>query len=254
MATINELLQWVGLDAQETQLFLELLKNGPASPSMLARATGIHRATVYSVAKKLLARGLISEHQRKSGVHFQIGEPEQMIAMVKTEEKQLQDRLAIAGEIAKQLRNFASSGRQNLIPHYRVVSGEDIEKFLYDRAGVWDKSAQEKDGVWWGFQDEHFIHAHLDWLTWFWQNVHRDTFVRLFSTAQLIEPKLKGRYAHREIKILPESTFTATTWVMGNYIVQITSSENPSLIEIEQSALADNHRAVFQALWERVRS
>jgi sugar-specific transcriptional regulator TrmB len=252
MTTLSELLKKIGFTDQEVRFVVTLLKSGSTTPSELAKLTSIHRATIYSVAKRLLSLGVIVEQKYKSGVRFQVAAPEKFEEMIKAEEQNLQERFSIAKDISKQIKELKSSKKHRLIPQYRLVAHADVEDFLYERALVWDESAQKKDGIWWGFQNQQFIDEHKKWLDWFWEHAYRKTRVHLFSDTRFDITTSKKKFTRREVKVLQDSLFTATTWVMGDYIVQITSPDDGHLIEIEHESLAENHRAVFRELWAKV--
>ena len=59
-------------------------------------------------------------------------------------------------------------------------------------------------------------------------------------------------YVNRNIRFWSgASTFTATTWVMGNYIAMINTKHHPfSLIEIHDAMMAENLRQLFSGIWK----
>ena len=252
MTTLNELLKKIGLSEQEVQFIIALVNTGSASASQLAKITSIHRATIYTISKRLLSLGIIHEQKYKSGIQFQLSDPQTFLDMIKNEERELQRRMTTAKEIASQIQELQNSESHAAVPHYKLVEQADVLDFLYERALVWDESARKKDSIWWGFQNEAFIKQHQEWLNWFWEHASRKTRVNLFSDKKFNSGVSDKKFDRREVRVLSDSHFTATTWVMGDYIVQITSPDDYHLIEIQHETLADNHRAVFKALWERL--
>lgn len=252
MTTLNELLKKIGLNDQEVQFIVALLNLGSASASQLAKETAIHRATIYTISKRLLTLGIIHEQKYKSGIQFQLSDPKTFLDMIRMEERELKQRLSVAEQIAEQMEALQGSSQHSLVPQYRLVTGKDVNDFLYERALVWDQSARKGDSVWWGFQNQQFLDEHQDWLKWFWEHANRKTRVRLFTDSSFDIAESKKKFTRREVKVLEDSAFTATTWVMGDYIVQMTSPQDYHLIEIQHASLAENHRAVFKALWDKV--
>ena len=251
MATLKELLAKIGLEDREISVLLSLYQSSPQNPSSLARQTGIHRSTIYTVTKSLLARGLVTEEKQPSSVFYFAGSPEDFEQMVRTEEKQLQQKYQTSEEIAQRLSDRAEE--QVAQPTIRRVTGDSVQEYLFAHAKRWDKSAERRDKCWWGYQSAEFIDNHLDWLDWLWQKVHMRTHVKLFSDTRNTEVLLKKKYSRRQIKHIGTNHFTSTTWVVGDFIIHVdTSGEEPILLELEHAVVAQNHRAVFQALWSKV--
>jgi hypothetical protein len=109
-----------------------------------------------------------------------------------------------------------------------------------------------KDNIWYGFQDHSFVENYQDWIDWTVKRFKGTRYeVRLFSNASRIEEKMEGRIPERNIKFLKDSRFTATTWVIGDYLVMISTSKAPFyLVEIYDALMAENMREVFKNMWE----
>lgn len=63
---------------------------------------------------------------------------------------------------------------------------------------------------------------------------------------------LKKKFPRREIRFWEASEdFTATTWILGNYVVMIVAQEHPHyLVEIHDAVLSRNLREVFKGIWK----
>jgi sugar-specific transcriptional regulator TrmB len=57
----TEYLKQLGLDDKEIAVFLVVLERGKVLPATVATITNINRSTVYSVAKELARKGLITD-------------------------------------------------------------------------------------------------------------------------------------------------------------------------------------------------
>lgn len=251
MATIYNHFKKIGFDDSETKMYLELFRNGPQTPSSLSKNIGIHRATIYSIAKKLLAKGVITEEKKSSGVFYSAGSVTDFEKLVKEEERQVKEKYNTVAKISDSL--LSDEGKLLVEPKMRRIDGKDVDNFLYTHAKKWNTSAEKADRVWWGYQEEKFTASYLDWVDWLWNKVHLKTRVKLLSNKKIVEPALKEKYQRREVKILSENQFSATTWVIGDYVVHIVPQESGyQLLELEHSVIAENQRAVFKALWERL--
>jgi hypothetical protein len=79
--------------------------------------------------------------------------------------------------------------------------------------------------------------------------------VKLLSNESNVEKKMAVKKLNqREIRFWKkDADFTASLWVIGEYIVMIYTRERPFyLIEIHNSVLAHNTREVFKNLWKEI--
>src|SRR3989338_3820252 len=58
---LHSLLKQLDFNDKEITIYLAILEKGKINPSEVAQITGINRTTVYSVAKELIRRGIVSE-------------------------------------------------------------------------------------------------------------------------------------------------------------------------------------------------
>ncbi|HSW99786.1 MAG TPA: helix-turn-helix domain-containing protein [Patescibacteria group bacterium] len=112
--TILHRLQGLGLESDEAQVFLELLK-GPATHLKLARATGINRSKVYRLASELEKRSLISVRSDDRGTFLIASDPATLeVELVTQEEK-----------IKNQRESFES-----LMPVLELIRNNDASGFI----------------------------------------------------------------------------------------------------------------------------
>ncbi len=144
------------------------------------------------------------------------------------------------------------SGKIYPVPRLRFVEESELRDYLFQNADRWNESVLSKDGIWYGFQDHSFVEQYEDWIDWTVKKFKGKKYqVRLFSNASKIEEKLEGKIPERSIKFLKSSRFTATTWVVGDYLVMIATASKPFyLVEIHDALMAENMREVFRNMWE----
>lgn len=120
---------------------------------------------------------------------------------------------------------------------------------------MWDESIVNGDGSYLGFQEEAFVAKFVDWIDWYWKRAPEKIHLRLLSNASQAEKHVASLgHARREIIFWKEDLrFTATAWVMGDYVVMFVLSSSPNyLVEIHDARFADNQRALFQAIFEDI--
>lgn len=247
---INELLAKIGLNDKEIQVYLTVLQQGKISPAALSKVVGLNRTTVYSVAKELVSKGLISEDLGSPTISLIAKPLEELETMVAKEEREVHAKKELAKRAIHELQSVVKT-QQFALPKIVFVPEAEIEAHLYKQTPMWDKSILKYDGVWWGFQDETFVQNYEKWIDWYWETESREkTSLRLLSN-EVAEQIKKKKFAKRQIKFWDQSkNFTASTWIMGDYVTMIVTNQKPHyLVEIHDAVLAHNLREVFKGIW-----
>jgi sugar-specific transcriptional regulator TrmB len=255
--SIQKMLQNIGLSEKERKVYLLLLKRGRMKPTELAKAAKISRPLVYSIAKGLLSKGIISEDMSGKSLYFVALAPQSLEKLIQVEKRETERREALIQKAVAEL-NLIKSRDQYPVPKIRLVEEGDLEKYLFDNLTKWqDEVITTEDGIWWGFQDNSFVEEYRDWIRASWQTEQSDNphyKARVFTNSSGSEESLQRRYpkSKREMYFLDQSKFTATTWVCGNYLIMIMIKEHPYyLLEIYDELMARNTAEIFRRLWEQ---
>jgi sugar-specific transcriptional regulator TrmB len=252
---INELLSQLGFGEKETAVYLALLQHGKITPASLAHIVKINRTTVYSIAKELVQKGVIAEDLGNKTLYLVAKPPQDLEILAQKEEKQLDEKRNIIKNAVEELQAITKA-TQYSIPKIVFKAEDEIENHLYSQTPAWDASVLKYDGLWWGFQDQTFVEHYEKWIDWYWEGGgSNQTSLRLISN-EIAEKIKKKKFEKREIKFWEQShNFTATTWILGDYVVMIVTSQRPRyLVEIYDAALAHNMREVFKGIWNTMES
>ena len=247
---IEGILEGLGFSPKEVKVYLAIFKLEKATPAELAKATRIGRPTVYNIVRSLISRGVVAEDKADAVLHLIALPPESLRDSVERSRMELAKREELVDGAIHELL-LAGSEKTYPVPKLRFVEEGELLDYLFQNADKWNKSVLRKDGVWHGFQDHTFVENYGEWIDWTAKKFRGIRYgVRLFSNASTIEEKLKGKIPERTIKFLKESRFTATTWVVGDYLVMISTTRKPFyLVEIHDELMAENMREVFRRLW-----
>ncbi|MCB9798805.1 hypothetical protein H6758_03710 [Candidatus Nomurabacteria bacterium] len=251
---IQETLKHLGLTEKEIQIYLAILQHGQIGATQIAKYTQINRTTVYSVAKELLRKNLIAEDLASPVAKFVALHPSTIESQIKREEEKLHDKKRWAMKAVRELNTFTQSTKYS-VPRIVFVEEEDVEAHLYKQADVWNKSILDNNTMYWGFQDRHFVKHYEHWIDDYWAKFPSSKQVSLRLVSDEEAERLKGKkYPRRQIKFWEKAKdFTATTWVMGDYVTMIVTEKRPHyLVEIYDVTLAHNLREVFKGLWEEI--
>jgi len=75
----KNVLRELGLSLKESSVYLTILEYGKLPPARLASLTGIHRTTVYAVAKELVKKGYVVEDAFKGGIYYSPASPKELL-------------------------------------------------------------------------------------------------------------------------------------------------------------------------------
>lgn len=250
---VNQLLEQLGFSDKEIRVYLEVLKQGKATPARIAKTTGINRSTVYAVSEELLEKGVIFKEVGQKIVHLVAKPVDELEILCDEDKRRLERKKKIVQEAVQELERYPKNIRYS-VPKIRFVEEDDLEDFLHKRMEEWNKSARTVDGSCWGFQDHSFAENFQKWITWAWKTYHLK--VNLLSNQSEIEQTLKKAYDEkREIRFWEkELDFTASTWINGDYVVIIVTRQQPFYaVEINDKVLAHNLREVFKQIWKETK-
>lgn len=247
---IEELLKKLELSNKEIEIYLALFAQGKTTPARLARATGINRSTVYAVLNQLKERKLVVEDISTKILYFSPTPAEDVENLFYREQEGLKEKKKIALKLSEELEKMPKS-KSFSVPKIRFIEEDELEDFLFKQMEYWYESMQRSDKTFWGFQDPSFVQHNLKWLDWVWKK-YPNILVKLLSNKSKIEEKIKEEFPkERNIKFWGEELdFSATTWIIGDYLVMIVTRQRPFyLVEIRDAVLAHNMREVFKKIW-----
>ncbi len=254
--SITKTLQKIGLSEKEVKIYLTLLKHGEMKPSALANLTKISRPLVYSLAKDLLSKGLITEDISGKILHFVPLPPTSLEYLIDEAKREVKEKENLIRHAINDL-GLITTGKQYPIPKVKIVEEKNMEKFLFDNITKWQDAIIASDGVWWGYQDHQFVEKFGKWISATWQteqSKHPHYKAQVLTNTSAVEQMLEKKYpkSKRDMRPLPEAHFTATTWVCGDYLIMIMNQEHPYyLLEIHDKLVAQNTAEIFKNLWQK---
>ncbi|MFA4880351.1 MAG: helix-turn-helix domain-containing protein [Candidatus Doudnabacteria bacterium] len=253
---IQQLLTQLGFSEKEITVYVAILQRGKIAPSEVAKITGINRTTVYSIAKELSKKGVITE-DLGSQVRYLVALPlEDLKYLTQKEEKELEQKKDLINKSVKELRILAKDAKYAL-PKIIFIAEKDLERYLYKQSKTWSDSIMRRDKTWWGFQDHTYVEHYGRMIDWYWQEIAPPGLtLNLLTNKSAVEREMKKKkYLSRKIKFWNNTKqFTASIWVCGDYVVMLITNQRPHyLVEINDATLAHNMREMFKQLWRQVK-
>lgn len=249
---LQQTLGKLGFTQKETEVYLALLTHGKMTPAEVAKLTRISRPTVYSVAKELVRKGVVIEDLGGLSRSLLAKSPEDLAVLVNREQKALDLKKLTVQTAIEELSRVAQSTKY-AIPKIVFIPEEEIDNHLHKQTALWNDSIHTTDGIYWGFQDPTLVDSYQEWIDWYWQQPIKLPALNILSNTSKTEQRMQTKgYKNRNIRFWSGAeAFTATTWVMGNYVVMVVTSHHPHyLIEIHDVMMAQNLRQLFKGIWK----
>ena len=236
---LNKVLEQLGLQNKENEVYLALLELGLASVSEIAIKANIKRTTTYDVLSSLIKRGLVSQSSRGKKRLFIAEPPEKLKGWIDRRQKRLEDIMPIL----KSLYNV--SGVKPKIRYYEGIIG--LKKVYTDTI--------DYQGELLAFVSAEDIKSRLgtDFTEWY---IHKrkEANISVRAIAPLNEQNIK--YKERDKKFLKQTLlvpedkfpFNMEMNIYGNKVAFMSFKEEMGII-IESNDISNNLRSLFELSW-----
>lgn len=250
---LEKILQELGLGHKEQTIYKLILERGKIAPAQLSRLTKINRTTVYSVAKELKEKGLIVEDLGGRTLYYLPVRENELEKILKQEEEKLESKKKSIFELQELLKQTPSSQTFS-IPKIRFIDEVDLEKYLEEAIPRWHNSMMLGEKTWWGFQDPTYVELFKNkFIDSYWNKYNDGNKLKIITNDTKVEKEMqKTNYSdRRQIKFIKDNEFTATQWVIGDYVIYLMTKQRPFyLVEIHDSVIAHNSAELFKRIWE----
>lgn len=241
--SIRPLLNRIGLDTNETEVYLALLPLKMARVTMISKASKQSRTNTYLILRSLVAKGLVSEVERGKIIHFIAEPPSRLVTLVENREQEFRDLKPLVSSAVP----FLSSLTSPLVGEPRVTMLKGLEGI---RQVYRDLLSQEFCGM---FNVEKMYEA-------FGKNVvasiigknaelhGRDLLVANDGARRYIDEIEAGEgYV---IRLLPASMdFQCDTLIAGDTVALFAYDDEKTIVRIENANIAQGMRTWHEALW-----
>jgi len=126
----KEVLYKIGLSENEAEVYLTLLRLGPASAYQIAQKSGIYRPHVYDKLETLADKGLVSHVQRGKKKIFTAAPPSKIMNYLKEQEDSILQDIALLRQNMKRLEAMHNLPKEDI--SVQVFSGVEGLKLLME--------------------------------------------------------------------------------------------------------------------------
>lgn len=246
---IQALLKNFGLNEKESAVYTALIELGPSPVRSVALKSKVNRGTTYDILKSLIDQGLVTYYNQETKQYFVAESPEKLIVALEEKQKQLEDvKQDIQTALPELQLLFEHEGGRPTVKLYEGAKG--IKKILED---VLNSTASSKDKVYYVYSSSSLRKNVYDAMPEF--SKKRITKKIQVKTIALDDGgQLVGL---DERKWLPsgKKNLKSTYEIIYNGKVahiSLASSNNPIGVVIENDAVYETQKLVFEYLWKEL--
>lgn len=252
MQDLKKILDDIGLNSFESQIYLQLLHGGEQAASVVASKTKIPRSTTRGALDRLCEKGLVRKIYKRNTQFYSCKPPS---ALVEFLEKEVTEK-ARAIEEVRILVPLLSSFHEanNITPKVRLFEGRDqiIEAF---NLSLFDESTTElliftsyeflQNPVIRKNDDEFFIKTRIK------KGIPARVLVGKTAESQKLVKNAPAEL--RERRFIPEKyALPGNIHIYGDSVLYFSTKKGEDIaVLVEGAMMADTMKALFEFMWEQ---
>jgi len=252
---IESFLKNLGLNDNETKVYLYLLTHGESIASIIAKRLDMKRVTAYSTLESLEQKEIIVSFIKNNVSHFDAIEPEDIEALCEqkvTEMKKLHKKAAMLKDELKKLRSMGKMPTLEIRGKMKYYQGLEAVTDLIEET----IAEPENEQLCFGLNTYHTELGGNDWQDYTKKRVKKGMAVKSIQpdTDAAIEYKKRDKDELRETHLVPHTKFPGKCEIniIGNMIAMFsTRGREPSGMKLYNPDLAEAFRSLFHLAWER---
>jgi sugar-specific transcriptional regulator TrmB len=239
------LLEKLGITGRESKAFMTILEKGAQPLSVIAKAVGSPRSSMYVIVGRLKELGLVEEFERSGVKYVQCVPVNDIMDLLKLKEKELEQTMALLEEKMPELESIQN--RLSITPQVQFYEGKKAAMKMYEEV------LKEKK-IWAWFNPQIVKEAMPEYV----YNVaktlrkHKGELQEILAHSdEALDYKERFERKNHEVRILPKGElFEADTIIAGDKIFMISYGDNQvSGTKIVNKALAQSLRVLFGQAW-----
>lgn len=241
---IKEILAGYGMNDKEVKIYLALLGSGSATAKQLASLTKIKRTSIYPLADRLVAKGILGIYKAKYGTHYTATSPLSLVSRL----ERIKDNLkkALPELEAMQMKDTHEAN----VKFYRGKEGyiTILDETLsgYSQTIYYIGSSDDLTAVISEQYANKYIAERVKRNTKFKQLVFRDKFTQNALATDAKEL--------RQTRFLPaDYKFTGNMVIYNDKVAYFSSIKELSCVLIQSPEIADMERGKFKLIWDRLK-
>lgn len=235
---IENVLENIGLNHNETLVYIDLVKNGSSTALEISKRTKIHRSNVYDSIRSLVEKGFVFEVLREGSKHFYAMEPEKLMDYLIQREEQVET-------IIKELKSFSKESIQESVSVTKGIFGlrEALQDLLREGEEIkaYGVSRQFMESVGEGFLEEFHRKRIMKKI------VMKEIYNKALEKHTNQEEYFKSKHLSRKYDS------KVTTIISGNTVLLVVFDFPISIIRIISNEISTTYANYFEILWTKAK-
>lgn len=243
-AGVRPLLRQAGLEDREIEVYLALLALKVARVSAVAEAAKQTRSHTYLLLRALMAKGLVSEVERGSILHFVVESPQRLLAYLTDRAEEMHRVRGLLEEVMPTLATLTGPFLGK--PRVTLLQGLEGMKQLYRDV------LQQEFCIFFNAQKMYETFGSNLLFTLFGKDVRlrgRELFIDNADARRYLQEIMQ--HEEYEVRLLPkEIQFDTETVIFGESVALFAYDDEKTIVRIENATIAQTFRAWFDVLWK----
>ncbi len=238
------ILQKIGLEEREAQVYLTSLFLGPTTILKLARACEMKRTTLYGLVEDLQQKGLMHREQRGLKHMYAPENPEKLETVLESRQ------LEFKNSLPELLGLYGLQGEESVIKYYTGISTmqqlyRETLKEIHPQEDYLVIANQEK---WYNLDPKFAVSFTEDRA-----NLHGKTRLLLQDSEIAREHKKFEKNFNQKIKILPSGTpLNVDTLLLPKKMIVLELTPPYMTVVVENKSIVELHRQMFELVWRSI--
>lgn len=237
----KDILKKMGLDEDESEIYLELLRLGGARASVVARNVGIKRTTVYPILKVLAQKGFVNVYFRKNTRFYYAQKPARVASLFEKKLELFESIIPNLETIEKKQAEVFGLRFIETVDELKEFYGEIIDDYKNKEYYIIGSTLG-----WEGLDPKFFVKYRKD-------RAKNKIRTKLILSAESKEINPEEKELLREYKYLPAKyKFKSTVDIFEDKILVVSPELSSLAVVIAVPAMVDVFKGVFDMLWDTV--
>ncbi len=248
-----KILEEIGLEKAEIQVYLALLELGTITTGPLIEKSKVPSSRIYTVLQQLIEKGLVSHTTSKNTKYFQAASPEQLKEVIQIQKNKLTKKEKALSPIIKELKQkFTQTQTQQKEQKTQTFEGiKGIKTALENVLNILNKGdtfivfGAPRIG-------NERLHAYFN-------DFHKRRAKKGINYKVLYDYDAKEfgeerkKYKLTKVKYLKKGMNTPSVfWLFKDYVALIVFSEEPIALVIKNKQISESFIAYFDYMWQNL--
>lgn len=242
--SIESQLQKIGLNENESKVYLASLKLGPATAQQIAAKALVSRPNTYIMIESLSKKGIMSSHFRGKKRYFTAGQPRQLLYVIDQQRSKLDEQEKAAKEIIDALGKTAKPIDTRSVTIYenresiRIVR-DDLQSNKETLRGIVPLAQMRNIAPTPQKNDEKF-------------DLYKNFPVHQILVTDGTDSYSKEKPKNIVDKIISPKDLPVKSQIMvyGNKVVITNAEQSDLAVHIQDADIAQTIKAMFDRIWE----